>query len=207
MKCSKCPWNPPQSEAGDYPDCPGTGKETTWKDGEDGCTLTRRQLEKMDEEYSDYLGDMGDDMGIQMDFDNKGWKLEKALDDMRHMIGLDMFKHKPYRRHGKLFYKPYRNYYESPLSGNPLLDRLPQHVIKATKGSLSMWYELTDSGLRWLGGRLDVTIKTATPYKECPHCGAHLDNGERCDCTENLNGDNSPKENKSYEGAKNNDRN
>ena len=47
----------------------------------------------------------------------------------------------------------------------------------------------------------------ATPYKECPHCGAHLDNGERCDCTENLNGDNSPKENKSYEGAKNNDRN
>ena len=23
----------------------------------------------------------------------------------------------------------------------------------------------------------------ATPYKECPHCGAHLDNGERCDCT------------------------
>ena len=43
--------------------------------------------------------------------------------------------------------------------------------------------------------------------KEFPHCGAHLDNGERCDCTENRNGDNSPKENKSYEGAKNNDRN
>ena len=55
--------------------------------------------------------------------------------------------------------------------------------------------------------RLNVTIKMATPYKECPLCGAHLDNGERCDCTENLNGDNSPKENKSYEGAKNNDRN
>ena len=46
----------------------------------------------------------------------------------------------------------------------------------------------------------------ATPYKECPNCGAHLDNGERCDCTENRNGDNSLKENKSCEGAKNNDR-
>lgn len=22
----------------------------------------------------------------------------------------------------------------------------------------------------------------ATPYKECPHCGAHLDHGEKCDC-------------------------
>lgn len=21
----------------------------------------------------------------------------------------------------------------------------------------------------------------ATPYKECPHCGAHLDSGEKCD--------------------------
>lgn len=23
----------------------------------------------------------------------------------------------------------------------------------------------------------------STPYKECPRCGAHLDAGERCDCT------------------------
>ena len=22
----------------------------------------------------------------------------------------------------------------------------------------------------------------ATPYKECPHCGAHLGSGEKCDC-------------------------
>ena len=47
----------------------------------------------------------------------------------------------------------------------------------------------------------------ATHYKECPLCGAHLDNGERCDCTENRNGDNSPKENKSFEGANSNDGN
>ena len=44
-------------------------------------------------------------------------------------------------------------------------------------------------------------------YTVCDNCGAHLDNGERCDCTENRNGDNSPKENKSYEGANSNDRN
>lgn len=44
-------------------------------------------------------------------------------------------------------------------------------------------------------------------YKVCDYCGAHLDNGETCDYTENHNGDNSPKENKSCEGAGNNDRN
>lgn len=44
-------------------------------------------------------------------------------------------------------------------------------------------------------------------YKVCDYCGAHLDNGETCDCTENHNSDNLPKENKSCEGAGNNDRN
>lgn len=30
------------------------------------------------------------------------------------------------------------------------------------------------------------------PYRECPHCGAHLDAGERCDCG-NLNNRNRPR--------------
>ncbi len=160
MKCIKCPWNPPQSEAGDYPDCLGTGKETTWKDGEYGCTLTRRQLEKMDKEYAEYLGNMGDDMGIKTDFDNMGWKMESALDDMRHMIGLDMFKHKPYRRHGKLFYKPYRNYWAGY---NKYLD-----YFSGSLGLVEKWdyesdgkmtyYSMTRRGLDFLGRQIKVTI-------------------------------------------------
>jgi len=31
------------------------------------------------------------------------------------------------------------------------------------------------------------------PYKTCPHCGANLDPGERCDCT-----DHSSKGNKAF---------
>ena len=27
----------------------------------------------------------------------------------------------------------------------------------------------------------------ATPYKECPNCGAHLDSGETCDCSTGAN--------------------
>ena len=140
-------------------------------------------------------------MGIEMTFTSE--ELDRVIEICKHTIGLD-YKN-PYHRSGKAFYKPYRNYYESPLSGNPLLDRLPQHFIKATKGSLSMWYELTDSGLRWLGVRLNVTIKMATPYKERPHCGAHLDSGEKCDCRAAEADGNAEKELK--ERTKDNDRN
>lgn len=160
MKCRNCPYNPPMSEAGDYPDCYGTGLETEFKDGESGCTLTRRQLEKIDEEYSNYLGDMGDDMGIRGDFDAKGWDMAVLLEHMRHMIGLDMLKHKPYKRHGKLFYKPYRNYWAGQ---NKYLDYLSGALGLAEKqepekeGGMP-YYSLTRRGLDFLGRHIGVTI-------------------------------------------------
>lgn len=161
MKCCRCPYAPMMSEAGDYDDCIAPEKyQTTWKDGESGCTLTRRQLDKMDDEYARYLGDMGDDMGIQMDFDNKGWKLENALDDMRHMIGLDMLRHKPYKRHGKLFYKPYRNFWAGY---NKYLDYLSGVLGLAVKQEPVLsgrmpYYYLTRRGLDFLGRHIGVTI-------------------------------------------------
>ena len=45
----------------------------------------------------------------------------------------------------------------------------------------------------------------ATPYKEYPLCGAHLDSGEKCDCRTAEADDNAEKELK--ERAKDNDRN
>ena len=38
---------------------------------------------------------------------------------------------------------------------------------------------LCADGLRRLIIRKEKDM--ATPYKECPHCGAHLDSGEKCD--------------------------
>ena len=35
--------------------------------------------------------------------------IEKEIKEMKHCIGLDCKK--PYKRHGRKFYKPYRNYY------------------------------------------------------------------------------------------------
>lgn len=44
----------------------------------------------------------------------------------------------------------------------------------------------------------------ATPWKECPNCGAHLDGGETCDCM-NTNNDETQETNKEAKGANNND--
>lgn len=81
----------------------------------------------------------------------------RAIELCKHMIGLDY--EKPYHRHGKAFYKPYRNYYESPISGNSILDKLPFGIVKRKEGEQSVWYSLTKDGMEWLGRQLKITIK------------------------------------------------
>lgn len=78
-----------------------------------------------------------------------------------HAIGLD---HKrPYTRHGKTFYRPYRNYFTTH-------DRAPDftiwmqmyvygyagYTITEKAGGIKFW--LTRKGLDWLGETLGITI-------------------------------------------------
>ena len=42
----------------------------------------------------------------------------KVIDLCKHMVGLDY--QKPYHRHGKAFYRPYRNYFADGIPGNRL---------------------------------------------------------------------------------------
>lgn len=161
MRCDCCPLCP-SAENDVCPESEGKyGIEHA--DGMSGCKHPYSWVKKRDEEYSEYLSDMGTDMGIEMTFTPE--QLDSVIKICKHIIGLDCKN--PYHRSGKAFYKPYRNYYDSPLPGNPLLDRLPQHFIKATKGSLSMWYKLTDDGLRWLGKKINIIIKTEGDAKKC----------------------------------------
>lgn len=151
MRCEYCPL----SSADDV--CPESeGKYgIVFKDGGLGCKHPRNWVEKRDAEYTEHLGEMGIDMGIEMDFSESD--SDRLLEICKHMVGLDYAS--PYHRHGKAFYKPYRNYYEAPPFGNKLLDRLPSFVIKRTDGKLSIWYELTDEGLSWLGRQLKIVIR------------------------------------------------
>lgn len=94
-------------------------------------------------------------MGIEMDFTPE--ELTKVIDLCKHMVGLD--RQNPYHRHGKAFYRPYRNFFASNFPGNRLLNKLSHWIITKSQSEKHVYYKLTTEGLQWLGRQLHVTIK------------------------------------------------
>lgn len=75
------------------------------------------------------------------------------------MVGSCSQRHKPYRRHGKLFYRPWRNYFTTP-APSPVWDELCGHGY-ADHGVVhehGVTYWVTRAGLDWLGEQLCMTI-------------------------------------------------
>ena len=81
---------------------------------------------------------------------------EQAIKLCKHMIGLDCKK--PYHRHGKAFYRSYRNYFCAPICGDIFLDKLPSFIIEKKISEKSVWYKLTSEGISWLSRQLKITI-------------------------------------------------
>lgn len=161
MKCSRCPWAPTQSVAGDYNDCPFEEEYgIVWKDGEHGCTLHPNQIKKFEDEHDKDYGDMLFDMCVDDNLETKGIDKSKVIDYCKHMIGLD--NRNPYHRHGKAFYRPYRNYWSGRCRE---LDAMPDYVVEKcafrnpSVGHLEIDYHLTAEGKRWLGRQINITIK------------------------------------------------
>ena len=90
------------------------------------------------------------------DMENKNVYVDLAA----HAIGLD--HKKPYTRHGKRFYKPYRNYF---FTASQCYDFQYWDTFecagyaksnKTEKGGVRFW--LTRSGIDWLGEKLNIKI-------------------------------------------------
>lgn len=161
MKCDSCPFAPPAGPEG-ADECPMFDRYgTEWKDGRCGCTLSYSHLKKLDQERDRDYAIMGMEMGLEIDFKHHGLSMERAVDNAKHMIGLDMLKHKPYTRHGRKYYKPYRNYWAG---FNAELDYMSHKAfglidkVDAKKPYEMPFYYLTREGLDWLGRRIGVTI-------------------------------------------------
>lgn len=153
MRCDCCPLCPiaeddvcPESE-GEY------GIEHA--DGMLGCRHPKNWAKKRDKEHTEYLSDMGTDMGVELCISEDELKI--AVDYCKHIVGLDY--ERPYQRHGKLFYKPYRNHWEAPANGNKILDKLPRFLVTREADKMGVLYALTVDGLKWLGRQLKITIK------------------------------------------------
>ena len=152
MRCECCPL----SSADDG--CPeNEGKYgIEHKDGMLGCKHPRNWVEKRDKEYSDYLGAMGLDMGIEMS--NSKSEIDRIVEICKHTIGLDY--QKPYHRHGKAFYRPYRNFF-CTVKDDAMWDRLCKVGIakRSEEHNGCVDFYLTRTGIEWLGRQLKITIK------------------------------------------------
>lgn len=162
MKCDSCQFAPPTGPEG-ADACPMFDQYgTEWKDGQCGCTLSYSHLKKMEQERDRDYRIMGLEMGLEMDFEHHGLSMEKAVSDAKHMIGLDGLKHKPYTRHGKKFYRPYRNHWGGYNAELDYMSHAAFGLVDKVNAKTPPWgmpfYYLTRDGLEWLGSQIGVTI-------------------------------------------------
>lgn len=81
---------------------------------------------------------------------------QNAIAVMQHSIGLD--RKNPYKRHGKLFYRPYRNYFASGAKDDLWEAIRKEGYATARKEKSMIYYFLTRSGLNWLGEQIGIYI-------------------------------------------------
>ena len=81
-----------------------------------------------------------------------------------HAIGLGHWK--PYIRHGKMFYKPYRNVFSTTAMTDDfkvwrsltIKGYANERVLSPCYGKTASTFWLTRKGLEWLGDELGITI-------------------------------------------------
>lgn len=144
----------------------GIPEEATveFKGGEYGCRHHKKTLQRMkdkaEQAYADYIGQMGMEMGFTMDVEERPEVKEKSIALMEHALGYDNSSVSPYKRHGKLFYKPYRNYYAGNAEDERIFDTLTFYglakVIRESKWGKT--YAVTEKGRDWLGKQIGVKI-------------------------------------------------
>lgn len=77
----------------------------------------------------------------------------------KHAIG--MGQRKPYRRNGKLWYRPYRNYFAASVGSqdHELWEKMKSsRYAKSMKSNDREMFWLTREGLDWLGEKLGMHI-------------------------------------------------
>lgn len=83
-----------------------------------------------------------------------------------HTIGLNdsgSSRHRPYTRHGRKFYRPWRNYFSTYLEDAPWDDLYmagyaDHGSVHPSQYGKETTYWLTRKGLDWLGEQLGITI-------------------------------------------------
>ena len=169
--CEECEYL--SSTGGEYPEsyCPIVSEDDTKFDDDDkgsGCHYNLRTLRKLERvrdefEYRSLLG--YDDFLLVNSIDmteEDSRKLKQIIEVMMHTIGLwpEGQRH-AYKRHGRIFYRPYRNYFNTKpgCGGYWMWERMQKagHAEVYKSGQGEFWH-LTRRGLDWLEMKLDMKI-------------------------------------------------
>lgn len=147
-----------------------------FKDGGDGCRLRLSTIEKRLEENAEMEARMYEGIGewyvLKNEIEAVPEMRNTCIDAMKHAIGLTgscSQRHRPYRRHGKLFYKPWRNYYATSRSTKVYQAWKKLHYTGlatcSSADDVSCWeeqdmketlyYTVTPKGLKWLQEQLE----------------------------------------------------
>lgn len=132
---------------------------------EDGCTVNHNKIYGLMRRLSKYEEECYQDCGEWFEEDRINKERGINVSDpegryvyvAKHCIGLNSYG-KPYKRHGKLWYKPYRNHYDAGGDDIGIWDALVE-IGHAYKNSM---YHLTPEGFRWLGRILNMKIYEET---------------------------------------------
>lgn len=125
--------------------------------------MSYQTLAKNERMHDEEMADMATEWGLEHDFEIHGWDIEKTIEHCKHMVGYDHhIPPKVYHRHGKAFYKAYRNYWYGKMRDDF------EYMCRKTFGYMErtvpsndgyVYYSLTEEGLKWLGRKTKMIIK------------------------------------------------
>ena len=130
-----------------------------------GCKYNIRTLRRMQKEndHAEYLAFLGYDDYMLMPTMEHTVENEKILEKhrklVRHALGMD--NRKTYVRHGKRFYRPYRNYFytHERTVDFPFWERMVKAGLAEKEEEIKgINYFVTRRGMDWLGQHDGITI-------------------------------------------------
>lgn len=161
MKCEFCKFAPPVNADGYQDGCSLFDLYgIVWKDGKEGCTVAYQTLAKNEREHDKAMCEYATEWGLEHDFENHGWDMDRTVKDCLHMVGHGQSKE--YHRHGKHYMKAYRNYWYGKMRDDF------EYMCRKTFGYMArtlpsddgyVYYSLTEEGLKWLGRKTNMIIK------------------------------------------------
>lgn len=168
MRCERCPACRRTSyEYGDYECYAGVNDDEMkeYQNGEYGCTFHWKTIQKRIHQHDSCYEISVADAQRLCNPEKYAEVLEKAnaqkyLEDAKHCIGLD--RHNPYKRNGKLYYRPYRNrfyiHYNNPIWSDLRwlgFAECEKKYWEVKEDDLVLFW-LNEDGRKWLAEKLGI---------------------------------------------------